>query len=88
MCVCHSELEGKDVEEVFTAVLRPNNSNDNQLEQGQNTTTAAGNKTHTHHTGTHTLTGTHVQVSLERRWKAWFLYVSSTLATELLASVL
>uniref|UniRef100_H3D7P3 Lysine methyltransferase 2C n=1 Tax=Tetraodon nigroviridis TaxID=99883 RepID=H3D7P3_TETNG len=39
------ELEGKDVEEVFTAVLHPNNGDNNQLEQRQNNT-AAG-KTHT-----------------------------------------
>ncbi|XP_069576340.1 histone-lysine N-methyltransferase 2C [Brachyistius frenatus] len=39
------ELEGKDVEEVFTAVLSPNRSN-NQPEQ-QHTHTAAGSKTHT-----------------------------------------
>lgn len=57
MCVCDSELEGKDVEEVFTAVLRPNN---NQLEQRQNANTAAGNKTHTHQTGTHTPRYTHL----------------------------
>ncbi|XP_044195043.1 histone-lysine N-methyltransferase 2C-like isoform X6 [Thunnus albacares] len=43
------ELEGKDVEEVFTAVLSPNSSS-NQPEQSQRTHTAAGSKTHTQHT--------------------------------------
>ncbi|KAF7649289.1 hypothetical protein LDENG_00143850, partial [Lucifuga dentata] len=38
------ELEGKDVEEVFTAVLSPNSSS-NQLQQSQHT--HAGSKTHT-----------------------------------------
>ncbi|XP_040921273.1 histone-lysine N-methyltransferase 2C isoform X2 [Toxotes jaculatrix] len=42
------ELEGKDVEEVFTAVLSPDSSN--QPEQNQHTRTAAGSKTHTQHT--------------------------------------
>ncbi|XP_069368224.1 histone-lysine N-methyltransferase 2C-like isoform X3 [Paralichthys olivaceus] len=37
------ELEGKDVEEVFTAVLSPNSSNN------QHTHSAAGSKTPTHH---------------------------------------
>nr|XP_029131590.1 LOW QUALITY PROTEIN: histone-lysine N-methyltransferase 2C-like [Labrus bergylta] len=40
------ELEGKDVEEVFTAVLSPNRSN-SQSEQSQHTHT--GSKTNTHH---------------------------------------
>ncbi|XP_068593242.1 histone-lysine N-methyltransferase 2C-like isoform X2 [Cebidichthys violaceus] len=43
------ELEGKDVEEVFTAVLSPN-SNNQQPEQSRHTHTAAGIRTHTHHT--------------------------------------
>ncbi|CAB1432000.1 unnamed protein product [Pleuronectes platessa] len=42
------ELEGKDVEEVFTAVLSPNSSN-NQPQQNRHTHSAAGSKTHTHH---------------------------------------
>ncbi|KAM8731510.1 histone-lysine N-methyltransferase 2C isoform 5-T5 [Acanthopagrus schlegelii] len=42
------ELEGKDVEEVFTAVLSPNGSN-SQSEQSQHTHTAAGSKTNPHH---------------------------------------
>lgn len=69
MCVHHSELEGKDVEEVFTAVLHPNNGDNNQLEQRQNNT-AAG-KTHTPQTGRH------IQFTLEssrRRWKPCFLF--------------
>ncbi|XP_055363689.1 LOW QUALITY PROTEIN: histone-lysine N-methyltransferase 2C-like [Betta splendens] len=40
------ELEGKDVEEVFTAVLSPNSSNNQQLEQCQHPHSAAGNKMH------------------------------------------
>ncbi|XP_031616289.2 histone-lysine N-methyltransferase 2C isoform X5 [Oreochromis aureus] len=39
------ELEGKDVEEVFTAVLSPDSSN-SQSEQSQHTHAAAGSKTH------------------------------------------
>lgn len=54
MCVCHSELEGKDVEEVFTAVLRPNDNSNNELDQRQNTNAAAENKTNAHQTGTYT----------------------------------
>ncbi|XP_060950226.1 histone-lysine N-methyltransferase 2C-like [Limanda limanda] len=42
------ELEGKDVEDVFTAVLSPNSSN-NQPQQNRHTHSAAGSKTHTHH---------------------------------------
>ncbi|XP_049896001.1 histone-lysine N-methyltransferase 2C-like isoform X2 [Epinephelus moara] len=42
------ELEGKDVEEVFTAVLSPSSSNNQQPEQSQQTHTAAASKTHTH----------------------------------------
>lgn len=48
-----AELEGKDVEEVFTAVLSPGRNN-LQPEQGQHAHTAAGNKMHAQHTGTHT----------------------------------
>ena len=56
MCVCVcAELEGKDVEEVFTAVLSPNGNN-SQSEQSQHTYTAAGSKTNPHHAGTHTHT--------------------------------
>ncbi|KAM9839742.1 histone-lysine N-methyltransferase 2C-like [Aulostomus maculatus] len=40
------ELEGKDVEEVFTAVLSPNSSN-HQSELGQHTHTVPGSKTDT-----------------------------------------
>nr|XP_046227874.1 histone-lysine N-methyltransferase 2C-like isoform X2 [Scatophagus argus] len=43
------ELEGKDVEEVFTAVLSPNSSN-NEPEQNQHTHAAPRSKTNTHHT--------------------------------------
>ncbi|KAK2859757.1 hypothetical protein Q5P01_004377 [Channa striata] len=43
------ELEGKDVEELFTAVLSPNSNQ--QPEQSQQTLTTAGTKTQTHHTG-------------------------------------
>lgn len=52
MCVC-VELEGKDVEEVFTAVLSPSSSSNNTLKQIQHThhPTAAG-KTLTANTGT------------------------------------
>lgn len=46
-----AELEGKDVEEVFTAVLSPH-SNNQHPEQGQHLHTAAGNKMHAQHTGT------------------------------------
>lgn len=54
VCVC-AELEGKDVEEVFTAVLSPDSSN-SQSEQSQHTHAAAGSKMH--NTGTDTHTGT------------------------------
>ena len=64
LCVC-VELEGKDVEEVFTAVLSP--SSNNQPEQSQPPHTAAGSKTHTHHTGTHAHNCLHGHIPLESR---------------------
>ncbi len=60
------ELEGKDVEEVFTAVLSPNRSN-NQPEQSQHTHTAAGSKTNAHPTGKHTHTHTHTHTAVPDR---------------------
>ncbi|XP_078100895.1 histone-lysine N-methyltransferase 2C-like isoform X2 [Sander vitreus] len=46
------ELEGKDVEEVFTAVLSPNSNNHQQPGQSQHAHTAAGSKGNTHHSAT------------------------------------
>lgn len=52
--VC-TELEGKDVEEVFTAVMSPN-SISNQSQHSHHTHAAAGCKTHTQQPGTYTRT--------------------------------
>lgn len=53
LCVCLcAELEGKDVEEVFTAVLSPSSSNNTTLKQIQHTHHLPAGKTNTVNTGT------------------------------------